>query len=82
MGDSGDKSTIRVFRWFWDFLKEEKVLLAVYLLKRFILICFSKCNLHFQSVLICLDLNGEVSLKCPMRNSSFTEIQLFKVEYF
>ena len=83
------------FRWFWDFLKEEKVFLPVFLLGSFILffficsvlgfsiyicaichmgdscekkprrffemvlrfsekrISFSKCNLYFQSVLIC-----------------------------
>ena len=46
-----------LFRWFWDFLKEEKVFLPAFLLKSFMLICFSKCNLHFQSVLICLVLN-------------------------
>ena len=53
------KSPKRFFRWFWDFLKEEKVFLPVYLLKSVMLICFSKCNLRFQSVLICSDLNAE-----------------------
>ena len=52
--DSGEKSPRRFFRWFWDSLKEEKVFLPVFfLLKRFILNCVFKCNLHFQSALIC-----------------------------
>ena len=37
MGGSGEKSLRRFFRWFCDFLKEEKVFLPVYLLKSFIL---------------------------------------------
>ena len=56
LGDSGEKSQRRFFRWFWDFLK---VFLPVYVLKSFMLICFSKCNLHFKSVLVCLVLNVE-----------------------
>ena len=59
MGDSGEKNPIRFFRWFWDVLKEEKVFLSVYLLKSFMLICFSQCNLNFESVLICLDLHAK-----------------------
>ena len=59
MGHFGEKNPRRFFRWFWDFLKEKKVFLPVYLLKSLILICFTKCNLHFQSVLIYLDLNVE-----------------------
>ena len=39
------ESPRRFFRWFWDFLREEKVFLPVFLLKSFILNCFSKCNL-------------------------------------
>ena len=46
MGDSGEKSPIKFFRWFWGFLKEKVFL------QRFILNCFSKCNQHFQLVLI------------------------------
>ena len=45
MGDSGEKSPRRFFRWFWDFL-------PLYLLRSLMLICFSKCNLHFQLVLV------------------------------
>ena len=41
------------------FSERRKVFLSVYLLKSFMLICFSKCNIHFQSVPICLDLNAE-----------------------
>ena len=41
------------------FSERRKVFLLVYLLKSFMLICFSKCNIHFQSVLICLVLNAE-----------------------
>ena len=64
MGDFGEKSPRRFFRWFWKFLKEEDFL-PVYLLKSFTLICFSKWNLHFQSVLICLNLNAENITKMP-----------------
>ena len=52
MGDSGEKRPRRFFRLSWGFLKEEKVFLSVFLLKNFILNCFSKCNLHFPSALI------------------------------
>ena len=40
------------FRWFWDFLKEENAFVPAFLLKSFILNCFSKINHYFQSVLI------------------------------
>ena len=46
------KKTQGFFRWSQDFLKEEKVFLPDFLLKSFLLNCFSKCNLHFQSLLI------------------------------
>ena len=62
-GDSGEKSPRRFFMWFWDFLKEEKVFLPVFLLKSFVLNGFWKCNLHFQSVLISLVLIAENSTK-------------------
>ena len=58
-GNSGEKNPRTFFRWFWDFLREDKVFLPVFLCKSFMLICFSKCNLHLQSVLICLVLNAE-----------------------
>ena len=51
-GDSGEKSLRRFLRWFWDFLKEEKIFVPVFLLKNFILICFSNFNHYFQSLLI------------------------------
>ena len=52
LSDSGERIPRRFFRWFWDFLKEEKVFLQVFSLKRFTWNCFSKCNLHYQSVRI------------------------------
>ena len=39
---SREKSPRRFFRWFWDFLKEDKVFLPVFVLQSFILNCFSK----------------------------------------
>ena len=48
-GDSGEKSLARFFRWFWDFLNEERSPFT----QKIILNCFSKNNLHFQQVLIC-----------------------------
>ena len=60
LGDSGEKKNQEgFFGWFWDFLKEENVFLPAILPKSFMLICFYNCNLHFQSVLICLVLNAE-----------------------
>ena len=53
LGDSSEKRPRRLLRWFWDFLKEDEVFLPVFLLKGFILNCFSKCDLHFQPGLIC-----------------------------
>ena len=50
--DSGKTSPRRFFRWFWDFLKENFFVPVFFLLKSFILNCFSKCNHYFQSVLI------------------------------
>ena len=60
MGDSGEKRPRRFFRWFWDFLKTEIFSsFQFFLLKSFILNCFSKCNQHFQPVLICWVLIAE-----------------------
>ena len=46
---------------------------SFFLLKTFKQICLTKCNLHFQSVLVCLVLNAEslkcISLKCPIQES-------------
>ena len=80
--DSGEKSPRRFFRWFWNFLKEEKVFIPVFLRESFILNYFSKCNLHFQSVQICWVLIPENITKMSCTQQCFTEIQLFKVEYF
>ena len=41
------------------FFKKRKIFSSSLFTQKFMLICFSKCNLHFQSVLICLDLNAE-----------------------
>ena len=50
----GDPCNIRVtlvkkvFRWFRQFQKEEKVFLPVFLHKSFVLNCFFICSLHFK----------------------------------
>ena len=36
MGDSGEKSPWKFFKWFWDFVKKEKVFLPNLLLKSFL----------------------------------------------
>ena len=61
----------KFFRRFWDFVKEEKVFLSVFLLKSFILNCFSKCNLNFQSVLISWVLIAENIAKMSHTQQSF-----------
>ena len=61
----------KFFRRFWDFVKEEKVFLSVFLLKSFILNCFSICNLHFQSVLISWVLIAENIAKMSHMQQSF-----------
>ena len=62
--DSGEKIPRWFLRWFWDFLKEEKVFLSVFFNWK-VLYCYSKCNLHFQSLLICWVLITENITKMP-----------------
>ena len=52
LGDCGEKSPSRFFRWLWHFMKEENFFVPVFLLKSSTLNCFSKCVHYFQSVLI------------------------------
>ena len=46
LGDSCEKSRRRSFRWFWDFLKEEKFSVPVFLVWGFF--GFFKCNHNFS----------------------------------
>ena len=73
----GEKSPRRFFRWFWDFLKKEKVL-PVFLHKNLILNCFPKCNRHFQSVSTDL-----LSFNCRkyQQNAPYTTVVLLKLNF-
>ena len=56
---SGEKSPKRFHLMVLGFSERRKSFSSSFLLKISMLICFSRCNLHFQSVLTCLVLNAE-----------------------
>ena len=83
VGDSGEKSPRMIFRSFWDFLKEEKGFLPFFYSN--VLYCSSKCDLYFQSLLICWVLIA--SLKCLTQqwfciNSTFESLNTSKATLF
>ena len=73
--DSGEKSPRRFFRWFWDFLKEEKVFLPVFFFtqKVYTKLCFQMQSTFSVSTDL-LSFITKISLKCPMPKRGFTKI--------
>ena len=79
--DSGENKSRRFFRWFCDFLKQAKVFSPVFGFKVLYAIVFPNAIYIFDQYWPVEFLLQEISLKCHIRNSGFTEIQFFKVEY-